>query len=117
MGVRVARCRSAPSRRGEKTEQGSSAKILKRCVREKLVAHLRRHFLATLTDGMHAPLMSWLQQVCGSPPPSDASLAVAEKGTDAASFEVLRQRCQFIEHWANTIAQHGPDMEELIKQL
>ena len=70
--------------------------------------------LTTLTDGMHAPLMSWLQQVCGSPPPSDASLAVAAKGTDA-SFEVLRQRCQFIEHWANTIAQHGPDMEELIK--
>ena len=33
--------------------------------------------LTTLTDGMHAPLMSWLQQVCGSPPPSDASLAVA----------------------------------------
>ena len=24
----------------------------KKCVRAKLIAHLRRHFLATLTDGM-----------------------------------------------------------------
>ena len=70
--------------------------------------------LTSLTDGMHAPLVAWLQQLFKTETEPQASPS-PENGADAESFALLQQRCQFIEHWAKTIAQHGPEMEQLIK--